>query len=167
MTEARLDEADFVAFAEARVERLRKRAFLLCHDWHLAQDLTQTTLAKLYVSWRKVRAADNVDAYAAKVMLRCFLDTRRRKSAAELPSDCLPETATAGPSPELRLTLIEALASLPPRDRAIVVLRFWEDHSVEMVADILGVRAGVVKAQTMRSLAKLRALLGDDMRLRD
>ncbi|MGC9670610.1 SigE family RNA polymerase sigma factor [Planosporangium sp. 12N6] len=156
---------DFIAFAQARAERLRHRAFLLCQDWHLAQDLTQITLAKLYASWRKAAAADNLEAYAAKVMLRAFLDHRRRRSASELPSDTLPEHSTSGPEPELRLTLIDALGRLPPRDRAIVVLRYWEDHSVETVADILGVRPGVVKTQAMRSLARLRSLLGSDVDL--
>lgn len=162
---ARIDEDDFVAYANARAERLRQRGYLLCHDWHLAQDLTQTTLAKLYVSWRKVRGMDNIDAYAAKIMLRCFLDLRRRKSSSEIPSSELPEPATAGPQPELRLTLIEALGQLPPRDRAIVVLRYWEDHSIETVAEILGVKPGIVKTQAMRSLAKLRSLLGGDVRV--
>jgi RNA polymerase sigma-70 factor (sigma-E family) len=154
------DDSDFVAFAEASTERLRRRAYVLCQDWHLAQDLTQITLAKLYASWDRTSTVGNIDAYVAKMMMRCFLDHRRRRSTSELPSETLPEWSTPGPAPELRLALIDALGQLPPRDRAIVVLRYWEDHSVETVADMMGIRPGVVKTRAMRSLAMLRSLLG-------
>jgi len=114
---------------------LRRTAYLLCRDWHLAQDLTQITLSRLYASWRKVVKADNVDAYAAKVMVRVFLDHKRLKSSHEVVSDSLPPAATAvGPGPELRLTLFQALGRLAPRARAIVVLRYWEDLSITETA---------------------------------
>jgi RNA polymerase sigma-70 factor (sigma-E family) len=155
-------ESDFVAYAEARVLRLRQRAYLLCHDWHLAQDLTQITLARLYASWRKITKTGNVDAYAAKVMVRAFLDHKRRKSSGEVVTDSIPERADTR-SPDLRLTLLEALRGLPPRERAIVVLRYWEDHSVDVVAEMLGTSPGVVKTQSMRALAQLRTSLGSDL----
>jgi len=155
-------ESDFVAYAEARVARLRQRAYLLCHDWHLAQDLTQITLARLYASWRRITKVENIDAYAAKVMVRAFLDHKRRKSSGEIVTDSVPEQVDAS-TPDLRLTLLEALRQLAPRERAIVVLRYWEDHSVDAVAEMLDTTPGVVKTQSMRALSRLRTLLGTDM----
>jgi len=158
-------DLDFEEYAQARVVRLRQRAYLLCRDWHLAQDLTQITLSRLYAAWRKVVKADNVDAYAAKVMVRVFLDHKRLKSSHEVVSDTMPmSTAVDGSGePELRLTLLDALGRLGPRARAIVVLRYWEDHSVDTVAEMLGVTPSLVKTQSMRALAELRALLGTDL----
>jgi RNA polymerase sigma-70 factor (sigma-E family) len=155
-------EEDFIAYAQARVQRLQQRAYLLCHDWHLAQDLTQITLARLYASWHRVRDAESVDAYAARIMIRAFLDHKRLRSSREVVTDELPERAGLA-DPELRLTLLEALRRLPPRDRAIVVLRYWEDHSVATVAEMLSVSPGVVKQQSMRALAVLRDALGTDL----
>jgi RNA polymerase sigma-70 factor (sigma-E family) len=157
-------DLDFEEYAQARVVRLRQRAYLLCRDWHLAQDLTQITLSRLYASWRKVVKADNIDAYAAKVMVRVFLDHKRLKSSHEVVSDTIPgPQASVDGEPALRLTLFDALGRLGPRARAIVVLRYWEDHSVDTVAELLGVTPSLVKTQSMRALAELRALLGTDL----
>jgi RNA polymerase sigma-70 factor (sigma-E family) len=160
-------ELDFEEYAQARVIRLRQRAYLLCRDWHLAQDLTQITLARLYASWRKVAKADNVDAYAAKVMVRVFLDHKRLKSSHEVVTDTLPASGatvvSVSTGSDLRMTLLDALGRLKPRARAIVVLRYWEDHSVETVAGMLGVSPSLVKTQSMRALAELRLLLGTDL----
>jgi len=155
-------EGDFTAYAEARLMRLRQRAYLLCHDWHLAQDLTQITLARLYASWRSISKVENVDAYTAKIMVRAFLDHKRRRSSREVVTDSLPEQGDAGSS-DLRLTLLDALRGLPPRERAIVVLRYWEDHSVDAVAEMLGITPSVVRTQSMRALAQLRTALGADI----
>lgn len=160
------DDNDFTEYAEARVARLRQRAYLLCRDWHLAQDLTQITLAKLYASWRRAIKADNLDAYTTKIMMRVFLDHRRLRSSHEVVvAEIQHEPAFASGGPELRLTLLEALGQLPARDRAIVVLRYWEDQSVETVAELLGVTPGVVKTQSMRALQRLRRLLGTELEL--
>jgi RNA polymerase sigma-70 factor (sigma-E family) len=155
------NDQDFETFARASAERLRATAFMLCRDWHLAQDLTQTTLTKLYVSWRKVSQADNPSAYAQKVLFRAYLDHRRRRSSTETATAEFAEIAEAA-SPDLRLTMLEALAQLPPRDRAIVVLRYFEDYSVDQTADVLNIPATVVKSQTKRSLLRLRDLLAPD-----
>jgi RNA polymerase sigma-70 factor (sigma-E family) len=161
-------DADFVEYARVAAPRLRRTAFLLCHDWHLAQDFTQTTLAKLFVHWRRIQRRDSPDAYARKVLLRVFLDHQRRSSSRELVVPRLPEAAAPADRAELRLTLLEALGHLSPRDRAILVLRYWEDQSVETVADLLGIPAGTVKAQSSRGLARLRHLLGAaELALRD
>jgi RNA polymerase sigma factor (sigma-70 family) len=149
---------DFDGFANAATARLHSSAFQLCRDWHLAQDLTQTTLAKLFLSWERAVDSDNLVAYAQKVLLRVYLDRRRRRSSTESLLGELREPAYSV-SPELRVTLLEALASLPVRDRAIVMLRFFADHSVEQVAQELDVPITVVKSQTRRSLIKLRQML--------
>jgi RNA polymerase sigma-70 factor (sigma-E family) len=153
------DDSEFSAFAEAAVIRLRQTAFLLSRDWHLAQDLTQITLAKVYLRWRRI---EDPHAYAKKILLRAFLDHRRRRSSDELTVGELPETPAADGPPDLRLTLFEALGHLPPRDRAVVVLRYWEDLSVRDVAEVLGLSESNVKIQSMRSLARLRTLLGEE-----
>ncbi|HVV23137.1 MAG TPA: SigE family RNA polymerase sigma factor [Pseudonocardiaceae bacterium] len=153
---------EFVEFARVQAAGLRRTAYLMCHDWHLAQDLTQTALAKLYVAWGRLDWLDNPMAYAKKVLLRTFLDHQRRRGSHEVAVDSVPDSAHES-DPELRLTLLDALAQLPPRDRAIVVLRYWEDYSIDAVADVVGVSTAVVKSQSMRSLAKLRVLLGEDL----
>jgi RNA polymerase sigma-70 factor (sigma-E family) len=154
-------EADFIEFAKVSAVALRRTAFLLCRDWHLAQDLTQTTLAKLYVAWPRITWRDYPDAYARKILYRTFLDHNRRGSSQELVTDAPPDRGREESS-ELRLTMLEALATLSPRDRAIVVLRYWEDHSVDTVADMLDLSVSVVKTQSLRALAKLRTLLDAD-----
>ncbi|MFY1635327.1 SigE family RNA polymerase sigma factor [Solwaraspora sp. WMMB335] len=154
---------EFVTFATTAAPRLRRTAYLMCRDWHLAQDFTQTTLTKMYVVWKRISRADNIEAYSRKVLLRVVLDHRRRLSGQELVMAGPPDgTDRAEPGrSDLRLTMIDALGCLPPRDRAIVVLRYWEDQSVETVAEVLGVSVSVVKTQSRRSLARLRQLLGD------
>ena len=155
-------DADFTAYASVAVLRLRDTAYLMCRDWHLAEDLTQTALTKLYVAWPRVSKADNVDAYARTVLLRSFLDHRRRRSTAEVPRARLPETAGGEERSSLRLTLIDALATLRPLDRAILVLRYWEDYSIEATAAVVGVSTGTVKQRSMRGLSALRAALPEE-----
>jgi RNA polymerase sigma factor (sigma-70 family) len=151
--------AEFERFAQTFLTRLHSSAYQLCHDWHLAQDLAQTTLTKLFQSWDRAGHSDNLPAYAQKVLFRVYLDHRRRRSSGETFLSALREPAYEM-SPDLRLDLLGALAQLPARDRAIVTLRYFADHSVEQVADELGVPVNVVKSQTRRSLIKLRQLLG-------
>jgi RNA polymerase sigma-70 factor (sigma-E family) len=155
------DDQEFVEFATASAERLRNTAFMLCRDWHLAQDLTQTALTRLYVGWRQAAQADNLLAYAQKILFRAFLDHRRRRSSSESATGMLRE-ASYRQNPDLRLTMLDALARLPTRDRAIVILRYFEDYSVDQVADVLDLPVSVVKSQTKRSLTKLRELLAAD-----
>jgi RNA polymerase sigma-70 factor (sigma-E family) len=155
---------DFTAFAEAAAPRLRRAAYLMVRDWHLAQDLAQITLAKMYASWRRIGRMDNREAYSRRVLMNAVFDLKRRHSATEVVLADLPDTPSPGHgSPSVvHLGLMDALATLPPRDRAIVVLRHWEDLSVETTADILGVSASVVKMQSLRALGRLRALLGEE-----
>jgi RNA polymerase sigma factor (sigma-70 family) len=155
------DDEEFAQFASAQAERLRTTAFMMCRDWHLAQDLTQIALTRLYVGWRHAVKAENIIAYAQKILLRAYLDHRRRRSSTESVGQSMRETGFHE-APDLRLTMLEALARLPERDRAIVILRYFEDYSVEQVADVLDVPVSVVKTQTKRSLTKLRGVLAVD-----
>ncbi len=156
--QAELD-ADFRDWALARQAHLRRSAYLLCRDWHLAEDLTQTTLAKMYAAWHRVHDGDTRDAYARRVLYRTFVDETRRGYRREYPGDDIPETPAPGVDSELRMTLLDAVALLPPRSRAVIVLRFWEDLSVEETAAALGCTTGTVKSQTSRGLASLRRRL--------
>lgn len=157
------DEA-FTAFAMAAAPRLRRSAYLMCRDWHLAQDLTQITLARMYASWRRIWRTVNLEAYSRRVLLHAVFDQKKRRSDSEVVLAQLPERAQVARDggAVLQVSLLDALATLPVRDRAIVVLRHWEDHSVETVAEILGVSTSVVKMRNARSLSRLRALLGED-----
>jgi len=155
------DDGEFVAFVEQSGSRLCDTAFWLCGDWSLAQDLTQTTLIKVYLSWRRIKHRDPYP-YCKQVLLRTYFDHRRLKSAGEVQTDVVPDRPGAADATDLRVTLLDALGHLSPRDRAIVVLRYWEDHSVQTVAELLGLSPGAVKMQSMRALASLRDLLGED-----
>ena len=161
--ERTLSDEEFTAFAEAAAPRLRRSAYLMCRDWHLAQDLTQTALARMYASWSRVRRAENLEAYARRVLLNAVFDQRGRRSSTEVVLADPPDRPRPDDSADLHVTLMTALATLPVRDRAILVLRHWEDHSVETVAEILGVSESVVKTRSARSLLRLRALLGEDV----
>ena len=141
---------------------MRRTAYLMCRDWHLAQDLVQTALTRMYASWPKVRRAQSLEAYSRRVLMNAVFDLRNRRSGSELVLADLPDRPVTGAAPELHVALMRALATLPVRDQAIVVLRHWEDHSVETVAAILDVSPSVVKTQSMRALARLRELLGED-----
>ena len=159
------DEEDFRQFAASRQKQLLRSAYLLCGDWHGAEDLVQTAFGHLYRSWRRVKRIEHPDAYAKQVLYRCHLSAKRRKRFATVPIESVPEPAEpgAGFGDGSTAVLIEALAELPDRARAVVVLRFWEDYSVAQTADALGVSQGTVKSQTSRALAMLRTRIGDSL----
>ncbi|RKT17928.1 RNA polymerase sigma-70 factor (sigma-E family) [Streptomyces sp. 1114.5] len=157
------ETAEFEGFAYGRGQSLFRTALLLCGDWHLAEDLTQVTLAKLYASWSKVRRAENQDAYARSTLVRTYLSHRRLRRTGERPAlGELPEGIAPEGDPALRVTLLTALAELPPRDRAVLVLRYWEDRSVDETAAELGLSTGAVRSQSLRALGRLRAVLGPE-----
>ena len=157
-------DEEFAAFVVAATPRLRRTAYLMCRDWHLAQDLTQLTLAKMYASWSRIWRTANLEAYSRRVLMNAVFDQRKRRSQTEVVLAELPDRPghPAADTPELHIALLRALATLPVRDQAIVVLRHWEDQSVDAVAEILGISVSVVKMQSMRALGKLRDLLGED-----
>ena len=153
-------EREFREFAEACQAQLRRGAFLLCGDWHQAQDLTQTTLMKLYAAWGRVNRDGNVDAYARTILTRTFIDQQRKGGWREQPVDEVPDLpSAASAAPELRMVMQEALMELAPRYRAVLVLRFWEDWTVEQTAHALRVSPGTVKSQSARGLARLRQII--------
>jgi RNA polymerase sigma-70 factor (sigma-E family) len=161
MAMGRDTEATYRAFATEATPALFRSAWLLSGDWHLAEDLVQDCLARMYTAWPGIGRIDNPAAYAHTVLVRQFLSHRRRRSSTERPSERLPEVGANTPDTDLRLALSAALAQLPDRDRAVVVLRYLADRSVEQVAIDLGRSPGAVRIQAMRALAKLRAQLGD------
>jgi RNA polymerase sigma-70 factor (sigma-E family) len=156
-------DTDFEEFALARTPHLFRTAWLLTGDRHLAEDLVQETLAKMYRAWRGIRRIDNPSAYAHSVLARTFISHRRRRSSTERPIADVPDAAVPGPDPAVRLVLRDALALLEPLDRAVLVLRYFEDRSVEQVALDLGRSNGAVRTRTSRALDRLRTVLGDEV----
>jgi RNA polymerase sigma-70 factor (sigma-E family) len=160
-----VDRSGYTEFATARAHRLFQTAYLMCGDWYEAQDLVQATLAKLYVSWRRIERQEHVEAYARQVLLRTFLSSRRLRRSTETPVAELPVAAAVShDDPDLRVTLLDALRQLPPRNRAVVVLRYLEGLSIDAVAESLGMTPSAVKSLNTRSLAMLRESLGRDHR---
>jgi RNA polymerase sigma-70 factor (sigma-E family) len=154
-------DEEFADFAQTASPQLRRTAFLLCGNWHTAEDLVQTTLAKVFVSWRKIRRRDAVRAYAARTLVNTYLADKRSKRNSEFLTDRFPERAVEPPAPETRMVVLGVLATLPPRARAVVVLRYWEDLSVDQVAAMLGCSPGNVKSLAAAALGKLRAVLDE------
>ncbi|MFH9353355.1 sigma factor [Kitasatospora sp. NPDC017646] len=129
---------EFPDFVASRARYLLRTAFLLAGgDAHLAEDLVQEALGRIYLKWRKVSRLDNPSGYAQTVLVNTYLSYRRKRSASERVTDEFPEVGVHDPDPALRLTLLRALAELPAPDRAVLVLRFWEDRSVEETAAAL------------------------------
>jgi RNA polymerase sigma-70 factor (sigma-E family) len=152
---------EFTEFAAAASGRLRRTAFILCGDWHKAEDLTQTALARVFASWRRISRRDSVQAYATRTLINTYLADRRARRSTEIVTSRLPERPFESPGPELRLVVLDALATLTPGARSVVVLRYWLDLSVDQVAQLLGCSPGNVKSQSARALEKLRPLLDD------
>jgi RNA polymerase sigma-70 factor (sigma-E family) len=156
-------EAEFVELATARSAALFRTALLLTGDWHAAEDLVQDTLGKLYVHWARVAKASDPAAYARTTLVRTFLSGRRRRSSGERPrADPDPGAVDDGDA-ALRLTLLAALARLEPQDRAVLVLRYWEDLDAAATAELLGCSPSAVRTRSRRALARLRQVVGGDL----
>ena len=148
---------DFTEFVHANGVRLHRTAVLLTGgDVHLADDLLQTTYARLFASWRRVSRAGNPVGYARTTLTHVFLSHRRVRRNSEVPSDDLPEHASYDVGVDTRLDLTEAIGRLPPTDRAVVVLRYWEDRTVAETAAELGLTELAVRSRASRALARLR-----------
>ncbi|MFF1651674.1 SigE family RNA polymerase sigma factor [Streptomyces sp. NPDC058240] len=157
-------EDQYLEFVAARAKALYRSAYVLAAgDTHLAEDLVQETLSRVYVHWKRVARADSPAAYAQTVLVRTSLTLRRRRSTGERPIGNMPDNAAAGPDAALRLTLLDALGQLPPRDRAVLLLRYWEDRSIEETAQMLKLSSSAVRSQGTRALNRVRALLGDSL----
>jgi RNA polymerase sigma-70 factor (sigma-E family) len=158
------DEDEFTAYVAASSARLRRTAFLICGDWQHAEDAVQNTMVKLYSSWAKVRDRESLDGFVRTTLIRGLIDEGRRPWRRERPVEALPDRAEPGSGrsgSDDRVTMLSALAGVPPRQRAVLVLRFYEDCDVAEAARLLGCSEGNVKSQTARGLARLRDLLGD------
>ncbi|WGX97950.1 SigE family RNA polymerase sigma factor [Nocardioides sp. L-11A] len=159
-------DAEFEDFVRRRRSHLLGTAVVLtAGDHHLAEDLVQGVLVRLYLAWGRATRRGGVDAYARRALVNAFIDHRRRPSVArETVTAELPDRP-AGPvslplgEDAVDADLLAALRALPARMRAAVVLRHVADLSVEDAADALGCSPGTVKSQTARGLAKLRELL--------
>jgi RNA polymerase sigma-70 factor (sigma-E family) len=156
-------DEEFRGWAQAHRPRLRQAAFLLCGDWFLADDLVQDSLIRLFDAWPRIGGDSDLTRYSRRVLVNLYLDHRRRPSRRERPSDSLPEAPS--PQPEegtgFRQQLVAALRQVPPGQRAVLVLRFFDDLSVEQTAEALGTSSGNVKSQTSRGLATLRQALAE------
>jgi RNA polymerase sigma-70 factor (sigma-E family) len=155
---------DFTDFVRASSARLFKTAYAVCGDYQLTEDALQTAYAKAYSRWRRVSSANNPEAYVQRMVLNQILSWRTRlPSRREVPSAHLSEVGPVA-SPEAALADVDevwrALASLPARQRAVVILRYVEDLSVADTAAALGVREGTVKSQAAAAVARLRGRLG-------
>lgn len=153
----RARDQEFADFFSTRFEGARRIAFAMCGNWPDAEEIAQTAFVRMYARWAKVRF-ETVDAYLRTVLTRVFLDTKRRGRAREQVVAELPDTIVPGDAgPAERMALRQALLAVSPRQRAVLVLRFVADLSVEQVAETLGCATGTVKSQTARGLAALRA----------
>lgn len=155
-------EQEYVEYVTARLPALRRVAIRLAGDAHRGDDLVQQAITKLYVNWRRARQADNLDAYAHRILVRVFLDEQRLSWAKVRLFAAVPDS----PDPEFagvddRRVLCDALARVPKGQRVVLVLRFIADRSVEEVAEILRLSPGTVKSQTANGLATLRRLLAE------
>ena len=156
----------FLEYVTAHRGRMLRTARLLtCGDAHWAEDLVQVALTRLYVHWGKVRREDGAARYADRILVNAFLDERRRlwrkrEATTERLDDAAP---TPGQDPAERLTVLDALAKLPRRQHAVVVLRYFRDFDVQTTAGLMGCSEGTVKSQTSRALATMRNLLHEPL----
>ena len=155
---------DFESWLVAREPALQRLALLLTGDEHSAQDLVQTSLAKLYLAWDRLDDRDNLDAYARRILVNEHRTAWRRPwRRREVVTDAPPDRA--GPAIEYdggREVVWEFVASLPPRQRAVIVLRYYEQLTEAEIAEVLGVSPGTVKSQASRAIAALRARLPEE-----
>jgi RNA polymerase sigma-70 factor (sigma-E family) len=158
-------EPGFVEFAGARSPALFRTAWLLTGDWHLAEDLVQDTLGRVYVKWSTVSRAHEPAAYAHTVLVHQFLSRRRRRSSGERPVAAaeVPDVTGRPDDPDLRVVLRDALARLDRTDRAVLVLRYWEDLDASTTGALVHLSPAAVRTRARRALGRLREVLGDDL----
>ena len=150
------DRAAFEEFVVARTPTLTRSAYLLTRDWSTAQDLVQAALAKSWFAWSRI--GGDPEVYVRKVMLNTYASWWKRRWRGERATETLPERGVGDRTGELheRDAMWRALGRLPRRQRAVLVLRYYEDRSEAEIAELLGCSAGTVKSQAARALAKLR-----------
>jgi RNA polymerase sigma-70 factor (sigma-E family) len=153
------EQEAYVEYVQACAPRLRRIATLMAGDPSRGDDLVQETLTKLFVHWKRASKAENLDRYVQRMLYRVFIDDRRRKWATVRLVDTIPETPHTGADPADALAVRAALREVPKGQRAVLVLRFFGDLSVQEAADVLGCSTGNVKSQTARGLETLKAAL--------
>ena len=159
----RPSDAEYAEFVHATWAGLYRTAYLLVGDHGLAEDLVQTALARTYASWPRIADPGAAPGYARTTLVNTAMSWFRKRSwRSEVSTDRLPDAVTES-DPSLRPTVVDALSRLAPRQRAVVVLRYYEDASVAETAHALGCSEGTVKSQTSDALARLRTLLGDSV----
>jgi RNA polymerase sigma-70 factor (sigma-E family) len=158
-------DAEYADFVRSRTHSLLRSAFLLTGDQHLAEDLVQEALARTHRAWDRLDRAGNAEAYARKVMYHAQVSIWRRPKVSEvLPGDLPDRPAGRDDNAEAvirRIALQRAVLQLSAKQRAVIVLRFFEDHTEVEAAQLLGVSVSTVKTQCARGLEKLRTLVGD------
>jgi RNA polymerase sigma-70 factor (sigma-E family) len=161
-----MSELGYDDFYAAWWPRLVRTAYAVSGDLGVAEDAVQTALAKAYRSWRRVSRADSPEAYVRRMAVNEVLNHHRTAAARrESTRPDLPETASSTDDPQLtRDEVWRAVLTLPPRQRAVLVLRYYEDLSEHEIAEVLGCRPGTVKSQASAALASLRARLDADSR---
>ncbi|TDC93684.1 SigE family RNA polymerase sigma factor [Saccharopolyspora aridisoli] len=161
------EEQEFAEYFVARREAVRRMAYMMCGDWHRADDLAQTAFIALHRHWRKVRDKGALDAYVRRTLTRAVIDESRRPWRRERAAEALPDSPVDGldvdDSVSTRQTLIAGLRKVPPKQRAVLVLRFLEGLDVAGVAAVMRCSEGTVKSQCARGLATLREVLGDEL----
>jgi len=157
-------DAAFSAYVAARRDVVRRTAYLLCGNWHTADDLTQTAFVKLYGAWHRVRDKGALDAYVRSVLVRATVDESRRPWRREKAVDAVPDNPAPSDIASTvtdRAVVRAALAAVPSGQRAVLVLRYFEGLDVAATAAALGCSEGNVKSQTARGLVALRAALAE------
>ena len=154
-------DAAFTDYMSARMPALRRLARLLCQDWATADDLLQAAMTRTYVHWSKAARADNTDAYVRAILVREFVEQRRASWTRRVSlTDRPPELPAITPDHENAIDMRTAVAALPPRQRAVLVLRYFCDLNVDQSAQALGCTPGTVKSQTAKALSTLRQEIG-------
>lgn len=151
---------EFASFVELRQRALQRTAWLLTGDWALAEDLVQTALARTWPRWHRIRRRDDPEIYVRRVMVNTWATWNRRKWRGERPVAAIPEASAPGDVAAdvvVRLAVRCALGSLSDRQRAVFVLRVFDDLSETQVARVLDCAVGTVKSTMSQALAKLRA----------
>ncbi|WP_433060439.1 SigE family RNA polymerase sigma factor [Dactylosporangium sp. CS-033363] len=158
--------SDFDEYFAARRDTVRRTAYLLCGDWHWADDLAQAAFMRLAVSWHRIRDRGALDAFVRQCLVRSYLsETRRAWRRRELAHAEVPDTRAGPDAAEqsaARAAFVAALGKLPPRQRAVLVCRYYQDLSVAQTAEALRCSEGAVKSHASRGLARLKELLGND-----
>jgi RNA polymerase sigma-70 factor (sigma-E family) len=156
-------DVGFVEFVHARSAALLRLAVLLTGNRQDGEDLLQTALVKAYRSWWRLRSPELAERYVRRILVTSVISWRRRGAAREWATDRLPDRQVSGPAAAVadRVVMRQALGLLSPGQRAVLVLRFFEDLSERQTADLLGCSVGTVKSQTSRGLAALRRRVGD------